>query len=312
MALQISSYFRKSVSHTRIWGDGIVDQPLWSLWGAVTWDNVDRDELVMFIPTLATSDAIRGAIQKQQGIYRCVIDARDRRISSIARLAACLPDRSDAASRRLASAGNDAGKLRRLLYDRVEAEETRVVYVGSTRWWAAGRWGQNRDEIRRRLHGEIAAFRVLDVMATDMLAISTAHATCRDGVLDPRDTPPPPPLEHVALASLHAAVNGAYVYPSHAIAHETLSVAAWLGILQSGRCALMSEQIAAYLDELLARGDADDRTACLLIDMTDAIIGVGKARRIARRVVRGGWPEEVRPRRAPRYRGDVAGAMRAQ
>ena len=40
---------------TFVWGDGLIDQSLTTLWYPRDWSDVGEDELVLFIPTLAAS-----------------------------------------------------------------------------------------------------------------------------------------------------------------------------------------------------------------------------------------------------------------
>jgi hypothetical protein len=109
-----------------------------------------------------------------------------------------------------------------------------------------------------------------------------------------------PGLALAVAGSIHAAFNGAYIYPQLASMHELLSVAAWLGHLVRGRPAFMPLFAAEYLvDELGcgAREGASDwaRASNLLRLYAESAVGVERLRAMARRVVTSGKPALVLP-----------------
>ena len=141
---------------------------------------------------------------------------------------------------------------------------------------------------------DLAALAVLDRMTRIHLpglhiADPAAHAAS--------DAASSGPSFAVALiGSIYSRINAAYVYPELAPSHETLSVAAWLGVLLAGRAALMPPFIARWLLEDGARGPSVTikTTADAIIDRHVMLLGGhDRLEKIARRVERVGVPAVV-------------------
>jgi hypothetical protein len=105
------------------------------------------------------------------------------------------------------------------------------------------------------------------------------------------------------VASIHASLNGAYIYPEFVYAHELLSVGAWLGFLVRGRRALMTTFVAERLLAELSFADerspeAGDDTQCraLLVFHANQAVGSQQLLRQARRTHETGRSGIVQPK----------------
>jgi hypothetical protein len=111
----------------------------------------------------------------------------------------------------------------------------------------------------------------------------------------------------VLVGCTYASFNAAYVYPQFTTSHELFAVGAWLGNLLRGRAALMPVSVAEHiLDRIGAHPvDSDSELArCdrFLVHHMDAVVGIRKILRIARRTKASGRSAIVRPgRRAPEH-----------
>jgi hypothetical protein len=108
-------------------------------------------------------------------------------------------------------------------------------------------------------------------------------------------------LPDVVLASINARLNGVYVYPEFAHAHELLTAAALLGHLASGRAAYLPPHVAQSLVDLLSGGETasseDDWCAAIVRTYADLAGGVQHILSFARRAVASGRPCLAKPHR---------------
>jgi hypothetical protein len=109
-------------------------------------------------------------------------------------------------------------------------------------------------------------------------------------------------LADVVLATINARLNGVYVHPEFAHAHELLTAAALLGHLACGRAAYLPPHVAQSLVDLLS-GDgntaagADDGCAPIVRMYAELAGGAQQTLWLARRAAASGRPYLARPRR---------------
>jgi hypothetical protein len=105
-------------------------------------------------------------------------------------------------------------------------------------------------------------------------------------------------LADVTISTIHARLNGAYVYPDHAYAHELLTVAAMLGHLLLGRPVQISPAFADCLIEVLsaARGGSGDCSPTALQTYAEIAYGSERLRALCKRVRATGYAAVAKPR----------------
>lgn len=106
----------------------------------------------------------------------------------------------------------------------------------------------------------------------------------------------PQTLADALHASIHSSCNAAYVYPHYAWAHELFAAGAWLGILQTGRAALMPEFIASVLRESFTSPQRNEPVNAVLQQEAEIACGTGTLLRRAEHVLRSGYSGLVKPR----------------
>jgi hypothetical protein len=284
------------------WGDGLVEQPLESLWYPSRWDEVGADELVFLIPSLATQttraeDATeagplattRRALSGRVYNAACALrePARDSGDGSVEALdvialsgALTTIDPFEAWAEGRAAA--------EMPYARVEASRERWRSLSST-------------STRDACIFELAVVACLDRMHSD--ARKLAGQLVRHGDEKSRS---PITLPDVLVASIYATFNAAYVYPQFACAQEFLSVGAWLGNLVKGRAALMPLFVAEYLAaelNLKRAGDETEGGRCtnILRFHAEQAVGIERLYEFAQRVKATGRPVLVKPRPMPAF-----------
>jgi hypothetical protein len=277
-----------------VWGEGLVDRSLTSLWYPSGWSEVGDDELVFMLPTLSTwqeSPAGTGAQSCDGPAHYLARMLAARAQAAAALIASSSPGAATATPALALAALVDRGILTAV------AREELAVAVAAT------------DDAP---HAPITAADD-GVALPDWLVLElTALAHLDRMLLDARGSKPDPgavpmvdwslSLADVTLASINARLNGTYVYPQFAHAHELLTAAALLGHLSCGRAAYIPPHVAHSLVDLLSRrGKTKGGTdACTPIVRTYADLAGGAQRTllIARRAAQSGRPYLARPRPA--------------
>jgi len=92
-------------------------------------------------------------------------------------------------------------------------------------------------------------------------------------------------LAHIAVISVHARFNAAYVYPEYTLAHELFTVAAIVGHLLDGRSAHISPRVAGAIVDVFEQRKFlnEDDPARVLQDFASRVGGVGHLVRAAAR-----------------------------
>ena len=205
-----------------------------------------EDELVLFIPSLAA------------GYRRASDDA-----GPALHIRRALARRLEFAVR-LLSAGDDQQTLERIVACRVISActpqealaEARSDSHSDHRYSSCGpasKGGQPNDLAVWTF--ELSVLACIDRMLLDALPPRSPPAECCIASAD---------CAEVLVASIHTSINGAYVYPQFAFAHELLGAGAWLGVLLRGRSALMPVFVAQVLADYIGRGNVQDPIARLL------------------------------------------------
>jgi hypothetical protein len=106
----------------------------------------------------------------------------------------------------------------------------------------------------------------------------------------------------VVLATINGRLNGAYVHPRYAYAHELLTAAAILGHLVQGRAVYLPSAIAQCLADLLSRSKKtpareDDWCASIFEAYADLAGGAQRILMLAKRAAARDCTYLVRPRR---------------
>ena len=266
----------RSPAQSRIWGDGLCDESLETTLYPARWNEVCDDELVFLLPSLTQrsqhgtareTSAARLAPYISQHIHAHLEFSLDR-------LATCpeLVRRSLSPSRVVVA----SGVLSASLGDVVAAGQPERVFVGTRRRPACTR-------AEALVH--LALLAELDRSYQDVIA-PTVH---------PSHAGPVRPLEQVALVSMAARINGAYVYEAHSGHHEILTAFAWLGHLLTAPSAYLPVIVAETLIDLLDHA-RQERDPCLALLGWCAEQAGGRSGlvAVARRVVRSGRPALMR------------------
>lgn len=256
------------------WGEGLIDQSVSDWWYPVTWDTVVPDELVVLNPSLAAQPLCTG-----KGAEPFLRRALTRRLaSSVRAFDASVPEFHLLAAH---AAMRDASAIE-------------VNPAADTESPASDPYFRWLDASQKRLTGasarELVAFELAAIRSIALLC--SAANSAEDSHFDRVD------LGQTLVASLHGGLNGAYVCPSLAFAHELLAVGTWLGHVLRGRPALMPSFIAdACLDWLSPRASSGQCTAILEMH-AEIAVGQHELLRAARRVQSKGYPVKVLPRRS--------------
>jgi hypothetical protein len=287
-----------------LWGDGLLDRSLASHWYPRTWDDVDLDELTFFMPGLT-----RLASPENGGVAAHVRMALARRVGIAMGVA------QDCAG---ADAARDKQRLRDIIEDcaglnGLISNDLPVTAHGKD---DGGRYRHIKWRpvtLKGRLDDLVYELSVLQCLGSMLEATAAGPGALRTGqnvsVAD------------ALVASIHSGINAAYVYPHLAWAHETFSAGAWLGIVLSGRRALLPEMIAARLVE----ASHSERASQAAADPADRVLAyhaeicVGRRRmsRLAHRALRRSRPLAVSarpplfnvPRLPWRWNEDLSGGI---
>jgi hypothetical protein len=238
-----------------VWGDGFANAPLSTLWYSRSWSDVSDDELALFLP--------------------CLTDRDDADFGVAARVRAGYIRRVRAS--RLLSRNNASAPVLRAatLPDIGFAEEMRKLPTLQERA-IADRLGPDQD--RPHWAREVAILRAIEHM----------YRRARG------EDESAPSLDSALLASIHTAINAAYVYPDCEFAHELLATGAWLGILLMGRRVMMPPYVADVLLRHLGERSQDETSEVLQFHA--AVLG-GRAYflRHARNVVASATAKPIAP-----------------
>lgn len=243
------------------WGEGLLELSLPTLWRVRGWSDLSDDELVLFIPNL-THDA-----------HPELSPAARIRSAALGRLRTSL----------LVLGGDPQQTLKRI----AEACALSDIYHDDELQAVTSREA-SRDEyaLAWRLRSNSSA----DWCEETAVASSLSRTLRTAGAVSPS-------LSDALIASIHTALNAAYICPSHTYAHELLGAAAWLGILLRGRSALMPEFVAHVLLDSLDPSREDDLVAHILRYHVERTGGVPRLLQQAKRVLKSGRPTVVRPGR---------------
>ena len=271
-----------------VWGEGLIDQSLTTLGHSCDWSNVDDDELVLFIPSLMARHAsaseqagpvphIRRALAARLDWAVRFLNFQDEqqtleRIAACGVILACQPREAfrEAQSHSAASYRYDAYRP--------------TFHVDQTKNLATWTF-------------ELSVLACIDRMLLDAMSTHRRPA----GYIASAE------LAEVLVASIHTCINGAYVYPQYAFAHELLGTGAWLGVLLHGRSALMPEFVAQVLADYMSGHQktwthAQNPIARLLEFHAELAGGSERLLRRARKVNRLGRPAFVMGGRQPTAR----------
>jgi hypothetical protein len=276
------------------WGEGLVDRSLTSLWYPADWNEVGDDELVYVLPTLSTwkSHPTQATVKGGDGPARYLTRMLTARAQAAAGLMAADTPGSGAATPALAL----KALVERAILTAIPLKELAAAMPGSGKAPRAP-IPASFDEhpgLPDWLVLELTAIAHLDRMLLD------ARGAKRGG-----DAAPlvdwPLSLADVVVGTINARLNGVYVYPEFAHAHELLTAAALLGHLVSGRAAYIPPHVAQSLVDLLSRNGKprngeDDWCAPIVRTYADLAGGARHTLRMARRAAQSGCPYLARPR----------------
>lgn len=290
-----------------IWGDGLAEQSLSTLWYRCTWDSVSEDELAFFIPSLASEvgTGTRADAIGPSWYLRRALGARLHWAVQMLSSTAC-------------GSANASEQVR----DRIARSGT-ITALPFNQIWAEGQavfpelYGDS--PVLRSLAGPVTEKRGLEIDANrDVWIFELTVLACLDRILRDSLTGTSRPdqtndrfsLPEALIASLYASFNGAYIYRDFVIFHELLLIAAWLGYLVRGRPALMPTFIAEYLVAQFERapvnGNSESARCDLILNIhADLTIGSERLLKIARRVMASGNPMVVRPTHRVRKAADA-------
>ncbi|MEZ5901033.1 MAG: hypothetical protein R3D51_16245 [Hyphomicrobiaceae bacterium] len=256
-----------------IWGDGLVEQSLHTAWYASDWDSIDLDELIMFLPVLLASGG-RG----ERGPARHIRNAIAAHMRSLASSLEQHCDFEDVSERERVMSMICADILR----DGVMADPKTNISIG-------------------RALSSIKSSTLREYLVYQVAVIITLNRVLRAAEGDCQSTSDCEQADAL-VASIHSRVNGAYIYPQWAFAHELFSAGAWLGVLLSGRWALLPEFLAEVFAELLERSEVSGAANLVASDLVllsyiDRTIGRSRLLRQAKRVRETGVPVVIKSKR---------------
>ncbi len=267
-----------------LWGDGLLDRSLASQWYPGTWDEVDLDELTFFMPGLT-----RRTAPAQGGLASHLRAALARRVGvTLPRLAGYLKLDAVRDRKRLLELIEECAGLPPLdLRDAVAAAGTSTPASGvHTR-------ALRPLSLEERLDAVVYEVSVLNCLGRMLQDCSQESLETRVGT----NARQPFAEADALIATIHSGINAAYVYPQFAYAHETFAAGAWLGVLLTGRRALLPEMIAARLSEAVSAGGVQDASGVVLSYHAHIAVGHRRMSRLAHRAQRRSRPPAVRARR---------------
>lgn len=269
----------------RVWGDGLLERSVTTLWYPADWSTVDADELLFLAPSLCSTGS---KVSCDSGPASCI----EQRFAGLIHMAAqrldsVTPGGAAKAFARLQQSGaidaflSNGNALQ--VFDRDDAPHTAEPAPLRPDAWNA--W----------LH-ELFALACVDRMLYDA---SPSSDDCASSPLLEQAG-----LAEALVASVHTQINAGYVYRQYAYAHELLTCGAWLGLVAAGRPAYLPPSVAevliTYLDCPTPAGDNAERTVADILGFyTNRTGGRDRLVRAARKVCASGAPRFFAPRRLP-------------
>jgi hypothetical protein len=283
----------------RLWGDGLVERSLSTVYYPCTWEDVSEDELAFLLPSLCnwpTASASAG-IGPVYFLRRALL----ARIHDFAqRTAALAHDDRSAKWPDVYAAISRSGVVSTIANEVNRGD-------GQSEWdelYRTGRFVRHR--ARTTDNGEIYES-PRDFTLFELYVISCLDRILHDAIARTQADPPPATsdfrLSDALTVTIYSSFNAAYVYPGLACSHELLTVGAWLGYLVRGRTALMPPFIAERLLDYLSDGAPDETTdsglcIALLRFHAEMAARVSRLQKKAKQVYKAGLPLTVRPSRS--------------
>jgi hypothetical protein len=276
------------------WGDGLLDLSLSTLWYSSDWNSVSDDELVFLLPSLSrwrprkpgtTGSGDSGPIDYLTRVLKARTLSAASLISQRSH-PSWLNPAQDALDWLVASG----------IVSKVPISELRLRPKPTDHGLAESELvddSEASDQLPDWLADELRAIAHLDRLLHDALGLTDTDESARAPVIRR-----PQSLAAVVKSTVHSRLNGAYVYPEYAFAHELLTVAAVLGHLLQGRAAYISPPIAECITEVLGARDArrEDQSVSALRAFADLVGGSDFLVRVATRVRLRGTACLARPR----------------
>jgi hypothetical protein len=274
------------------WGEGLVDRSLTSLWYRADWNEVGDDELVFLLPALSTwrPGPSWAATADSNGPVRYLTRLLTARALAAAALISANSGRNPAIS---------PAQALELLVTRAILTAIPLTDLATT----APRSGRAP---RLPVPSRAKAESLPDWLALELTVLAHLDRLLRDAQGKKTTAQPSPlvdwplTLADVVLVTINARLNGVYVHPEFAHAHELLTAAALLGHLACGRAAYLPPPVAQSLVELLSGGavtEKHDWCVPIVRMYADLAGGAEYMLGLARRAAASGHPYFARPRR---------------
>jgi hypothetical protein len=271
--------FELNMAHSTPWGDDAADFSLAAVWRAEDWDSVREDDLVFLLPALAGPYSGRGAARGAAGYLTKVLKARILNAAQLMSAMAHPAPAPSAAVELLISTGTLTQlAIADCLKDRVSLSAQVSVGAKARRPYS--------------LLADLIAIARIDRMLRDARKMA-GHRSVGESMIDW-----PLSFTDIIIATIHSRLNGAYVYPNYAYAHETLTVAAVLGHLIQGREAYINRTIASCLLDVISTDDGleEDSPCAALRHYADIGCGCEQLMELAQRVLADGRAKLAKPR----------------
>jgi len=299
---------------TTVWGDGIQDLSLTSLWYPCAWNDVSEDELLLLIPSLSADSGRRAPAGASASRAVTVLwNAFHARLAHVVITYAV--SGLGAAGAPIDETRKRMDSLRRVLDKHLEERESLETLLERAaphhgewlfparrqkRKWRGWRSWCRHDEVDLEGMFELECT-VLGLMATMVNAARLRFDSAESGVASSEGSEQRgrqcPTLPRATLAAIHTSFNPAYLYPQLTAHHETFAVAGWLGWLARARPALLPVYVAEPLVDLLDHVDGGSAPADAIVAYyADQVVGRESLRRRARRVLARGMALPITPR----------------
>ena len=261
------------------WGGELGEFALATVWRPADWTTAEDDDLVFYLPSLASSHS---GLKATGGAVEHLVKILKARVRDAAMLMSATMEPPLALS----------AAVELLISTATLTQLTASECVVGRRAGAAAEAGAETDRDRKLLLVDLIAIARVDRMLLDALDPSGCRSD-KKHVIDW-----PLSFTDVVAATVHSRINGAYVYPRHAYAHETLTVAAIIGHLLHGRAAYINRTIAGCIvDSIPAYVDPTGGSAyAALWHYAEIACGAEQLFELARRVLASNRPELAKPR----------------
>ncbi len=270
------------------WGDGLVEQPVASLWYPTGWVDVSDDELVFLLPSLAAP----AEMAKPQSQARCIDYLRRALCARVYTTAMALFNTSRGAigePQQVVDAIAGCGVLKAIspfeAWSEGEAAAHELYHPSCTYAGIGPSGGARGSNAAKWWLFEMSVLACLDDLLGHAIDLWTASET---------EAKPPVQLGDALTACIHSCFNAAYVYPQFACANELLATGAWLGHLVRGRSALMPDFVASRLAE--ESKAVPESCESILRFHAEISVGWDRLRTLARRAKARGYAVNVKPR----------------